>query len=493
MIGMIPQMQQRTIALLNCSSWCVGGVLLTLGLLYNVQLLYAALVSGALSLVTLSKPVRAASNPAAGLVIGLVVIAQLSLLAFAAENAGWSIDFSPYFFLVLGLLVLFGAARPVVAAGVLTSVHFLAMAILAGQSETGRDEIAASFILHAIALALMIVIASRIACILRENLDALALAQETLARQTGEIAKAKAQAAEEIRKRERIMEEVAQLRKAEYAGVAEDFERTVRAVTHSVAATAKLLDTTTKSLDRIAQETRERASEVACSANTATTATQTVARGVAELSSSIANIAVNVSQQKEMTSRATERSSGGGRAVGSLSERSDTIGEATRAIVRIAERTNLLSLNAAIEAATAGPAGRGFTIVAQEVKALAGQAAQAATEIDELLSGVRSGTLEAERSFAAIEAAVAELDRAAIAIRRDVEIQRQSADTIEGYAQRAADDVEAMAQRSQTLVSAAQTAQLLSRDLDQATARLLENVETLEHSTHAFAAHLREA
>lgn len=372
-------------------------------------------------------------------------------------------------------------------------VCFVTSAIVAPFLDFAEGNGLARALIHAVTVAIAVGTLVSVSRALRRVMNHLKQAREQADQSARLLQAAQAQAAEERRKREQITVEIAKVRKAEYARVAEDFERTVNSVAQSVAHTAKVLGKTTKALEQIAIETRERASEVAGSAQTATQASQTVARGVAELSESIANIAVNVSQQKEMTTRATERSSGGGKAVGSLTERSDTIGEATRAIVRIAERTNLLSLNAAIEAATAGPAGRGFTIVAQEVKALAGQAAQAATEIDDLLSGVRSGTLEAERSFSAIDAAIAELDRAAIAIRHDVEAQRQSADTIEGYAQRAAEDVDAMAKRSQSLVSTAQTAQRLSRDLDGATARLLEDVRTLEQSTQTFAAHLRVA
>ena len=179
--------------------------------------------------------------------------------------------------------------------------------------------------------------------------------------------------------------------------------------------------------------------------------------------------------------------------MGSLAKRSDTIGEATSAIVRIAERTNLLSLNAAIEAARAGAAGRGFTVVAQEVKALANQAGEAATQINDLLNGVRSGTHEAELSFGAIDSVVEELDRAATAIRCDVEMQRKSADTIEDFARRAAGEVQDMADQSKSLAETADNAKALSRKLGEASAELLANVRTLETSTDEFVSHLRRA
>ena len=147
--------------------------------------------------------------------------------------------------------------------------------------------------------------------------------------------------------------------------------------------------------------------------------------------------------------------------------------------------------SAAIEAASAGVAGRGFTIVAQEVKALAQQASEAATAIDDFLKGVRAGTHEAEHSFRAIDSAISELAEAATAIRWDVEVQKRSADTIEEYARAASADIGDMAERSCALATTASSTQQLSEELDRATAAMLNNVRDLERSTARFVANLK--
>src|SRR3954451_2073021 len=61
----------------------------------------------------------------------------------------------------------------------------------------------------------------------------------------------------------------------------------------------------------------------------------------------------------------------------------------------IAERTNLLSLNASIEAARAGEAGRGFAVVAEEIRNLADRCARATAEISDIVRGVEDATKEA--------------------------------------------------------------------------------------------------
>jgi methyl-accepting chemotaxis protein len=98
-----------------------------------------------------------------------------------------------------------------------------------------------------------------------------------------------------------------------------------------------------------------------------------------------------------------------------------------RVINSIAEQTNLLALNATIEAARAGEAGKGFAVVASEVKSLAVQTAKATEDISRLIMAVQAATSSAVSAISRISGRMQEIDSCATAV--SVAVEEQSSAT----------------------------------------------------------------
>jgi len=134
---------------------------------------------------------------------------------------------------------------------------------------------------------------------------------------------------------------------------------------------------------------------------------------IQEMTDSIQEVASNAREAANVTAQATEAAARGGeavdRTVSGILEIRETVAETTRKVKRLAEssqeiskivalisqiasRTNLLALNASIEAARAGESGRGFAIVADEVRQLADRAAKASKEIEQIVLQIQSET-----------------------------------------------------------------------------------------------------
>jgi twitching motility protein PilJ len=118
-----------------------------------------------------------------------------------------------------------------------------------------------------------------------------------------------------------------------------------------------------------------------------------------------------------------------------LGESSQEIGEITELISDITEQTNVLALNAAIQAASAGDAGRGFSVVAEEVQRLAERSADATRQIAALVKAIQTDTQDAvgamERSTQGVVEGAKLSDNAGTALSEIDQVSRRLADLIE--------------------------------------------------------------
>jgi len=181
--------------------------------------------------------------------------------------------------------------------------------------------------------------------------------------------------------------------------------QTLQKITDSsnqLASAAEELNAVTTEGSRGLQQQHGEIEQAATAVTEMTTAIEEVARNAAstsELSQESRNIALKGQQRMvealnsiQSLTRGVEVSSG---QVSSLADQAKGIGKVLDVIRAIAEQTNLLALNAAIEAARAGEAGRGFAVVADEVRALAHRTAQSTQEIELMIGSIQAGTTNA--------------------------------------------------------------------------------------------------
>lgn len=117
-----------------------------------------------------------------------------------------------------------------------------------------------------------------------------------------------------------------------------------------------------------------------------------ISSSAAELSSTLEDIARKVDDTSQMTLLAESEAEKGTQTIQSLNKISENIGNVVKLIQSIAEKTNLLALNASIEAARAGDEGRGFAVVAEEVKKLAQQTRESTNSISDQVSKIQSSS-----------------------------------------------------------------------------------------------------
>jgi methyl-accepting chemotaxis protein len=282
-------------------------------------------------------------------------------------------------------------------------------------------------------------------------------------------------------------------RQAKIHGAIKNFQGVMAEIVKWIGNASAELQAAAKALTATAEETSSQAGTVATSSHQATGNVATVASASEELIASINEIAQQAARSLQVSTQAVQDATKAGTGVGALVEAAQKIGEVTSIISGLAEQTNLLALNATIEAARAGEAGKGFAVVASEVKSLANGSAKATEEITLQIASVQEISRNSARAIKDICGIIEEMSAISNSISASVQQQMSATQEIARSASEASRGTTEVSQSITSVSDAAKSNGASSRKVLAAAQELSQQALRLETEFGAFISSVESA
>jgi methyl-accepting chemotaxis protein len=281
-------------------------------------------------------------------------------------------------------------------------------------------------------------------------------------------------------------------KKAAMNQMADDFEKSVGHIVNVVASAATELQASAKNMSEMSDQTSRQTSTVAAATEEASSSVQTVASAAEELSASISEINRQIEESSKVAGDAVEAVKKTDQTVSTLSEAATQIGDVVKLIQDIAEQTNLLALNATIEAARAGEAGKGFAVVASEVKNLANQTGRATEEISKKIVTVQSVSTASVEAIRGIGGIIERIDEITKTIAEALRQQDEATKEISNNVQQASAGTSEVSSSIVNVTHAAQESRNAAGEVMEASSELSKQSEALRHEIEGFMSKVRQ-
>lgn len=205
--------------------------------------------------------------------------------------------------------------------------------------------------------------------------------------------------------------------------LSDKFEKSVGEIIGGVASASSQLQSTASSMAAAADDAAKQTGQVSSTLGEATAGVTAAAAASDEFAMSIGEISRQASTSAELARKASRAAVDADTTISALSDSAAQVGQIVEMISTIAQRTNLLALNASIEAARGGEAGRGFAVVASEVKDLATQTGKATEEVASQIRSIQETTTASVEALRSIGDQIKQLETTSVSIAAAVDQQ----------------------------------------------------------------------
>ncbi|HWK47212.1 MAG TPA: methyl-accepting chemotaxis protein [Stellaceae bacterium] len=274
---------------------------------------------------------------------------------------------------------------------------------------------------------------------------------------------------------------------------AREFETQVSAALGAVANATAQLEGAGATLTGAAEEGNAQADAVAAAAAITADNVRLVAAAVTQLTASIADVDGRIADAAQIAVSAASAVRDTDASVQELATTAQRIGDVVRLIRGIASQTNLLALNATIEAARAGESGKGFSVVAGEVKALANQTATATEEIARQITAMQGATDAAVAAVRGVGGTIARLEGVTAAVAHAASEQSQATQSITAAVTRAAVGAEDASRHAESVRQGSSRTRATAGAVREATGALTQRGNAMQEQVGTFLGSLREA
>lgn len=271
------------------------------------------------------------------------------------------------------------------------------------------------------------------------------------------------------------------------------FEKNIETVINGLTDSASTLRQSTSELSTVTKETVHRSGEVTDAVHTSSSNVTAVASATEELSTSVNEIQRQIIHTRDVSQKAKVQTKQSEETVGRLADAASQINEVVTLINDIANQTNLLALNATIEAARAGEAGKGFAVVANEVKALAGQTANATDEIVKQIHTIQSVTEETVSAISEITTIMESIGEGTAEVAASIEEQTTATQEISRNVQGVSENVNIISSNMDEVNKANQKTSETSKQVSEAASNLTDQSNSLREEVDTFLTALKTA